>query len=404
MIPAAQHEPGTYTGQSSRWLTPGVAGIGLASLFSDMGHEAATSVLPVLLAAMGAPAFALGIIEGVADGLSSFAKLAGGWMADRPQWRKLIAGGGYLITGLSTFAYGLASSWPLLLVYRSVGWMGRGAKGPSRDALLSDAVAPNQVGRGFGFERAMDTLGAVMGPLLALVIVHYASVPATLRWTLIPGILATLTFFFLVPSGRTQEHHQPLAFFNSLKKLPDRYRRLLTGIFLFGLGDFAHTLLILRAAQVLLPRYGAVRAGMLAVMLYTLHNIIYAAASYRAGALGDRVDKRSLLAFGYATAAAMNIGFIFLPGNLSSLALLFVLAGIAIAIHDAVEKAAAADVLPSEIRGTGYGVLAAANGVGDFVSSAVVGVLWSAVNPTAGFIYAAVLTSAGSLVIWRGRR
>jgi MFS family permease len=381
-----------------------VAGIGLASLFSDMGHEAATSVLPVLLAAMGAPAFALGIIEGVADGLSSFAKLAGGWMADRPQWRKLIAGGGYLITALSTFAYGLASNWPILLVYRAAGWMGRGAKGPSRDALLSDAIAPNQVGRAFGFERAMDTLGAVMGPLLALALVHFFSVHVALRWTILPGVLATLAFFFLVPAGRREQHHQPLAFFSSLRRLPARYRRLLTGIFLFGLGDFAHTLLILRAAQILLPRYGAVRAGTLAVMLYTLHNIIYAAASYPAGALGDRMDKRTLLAFGYAAAAAMNVGFIFLPENLDSLALLFVLAGIAIAIHDAVEKAAAADVLPSEIRGTGYGVLAAANGVGDFFSSAIVGVLWSAVGPAAGFIYAAALTSAGSLVIWRGRR
>jgi MFS family permease len=389
---------------SARWLTRGVFGIGVSSLFSDLGHEAATSVLPVLLAAMGAPAFALGLIEGIADGLSSFAKLAGGWMADRPRWRKVIAGGGYLITGLSTFAYGFAQSWPLLLIARALGWAGRGAKGPSRDALLSDAVAPNQVGRAFGFERSMDTLGAVMGPLLALAMVHYVSVPLTLRWTLIPGVLATLTFFFFVPSGRTEKHHQPLAFFHSLRQLPERYRRLLTGIFVFGLGDFAHTLLILRAAQILLPRYGAVRAGMLAVMLYTVHNIIYAAASYPAGALGDRMDKRSLLAFGYAAGAAMNVGFIFLPGNLGSLALLFALAGIAIAIHDAIEKAAAADVLPSEIRGTGYGVLAAVNGVGDFVSSAVVGLLWSAVNPAAGFIYAAVLTAGGSLVIWRGRR
>jgi MFS family permease len=352
---------------------------------------------------MGAPPFALGLIEGVADGLSSFAKLAGGWLADRPQWRKWIAGGGYLVTGISTFVYGLAGTWPVLLIARALGWAGRGAKGPSRDALLSDAVSPAQVGRAFGFERAMDTVGAVVGPLLALVLVHFHSVSVTLRWTLVPGLLAALTFALLVPPGRREQHHQPLAFFRSLRRLPAHYRQLLSGVFLFGLGDFAHTLLILRAAQVLLPRYGAVRAGFLAVVLYTLHNIVYAGASYPAGALGDRVNKRVLLAFGYAVAVLMNIGFIFLPGNLPALALLFVLAGITIAIHDAVEKAAAADVLPKEIRGTGYGVLAAANGVGDFVSSTVVGVLWSVVSPTAGFIYAAVLTASGAAVIWRGR-
>src|ERR1700677_3434010 len=148
-------------------LTRGVLGIGLASLFSDWGHEAATSILPTLLASLGAPAFALGVIEGVSDGLSSFAKLAGGWIADRPRWRKPTGILGYLATGLSTFAYAFAQSWPAILVMRALGWLGRGGRGPSRDTLLSDAVAPEQQGRAFGFERAMDTLGAGLGPLCA---------------------------------------------------------------------------------------------------------------------------------------------------------------------------------------------------------------------------------------------
>src|ERR1700722_1961052 len=117
-----------------RWLTRGVLGIGLASLFSDWGHEAATSVLPAFLASLGAPPLALGIIEGVSDGLSSFAKLAGGFIADHPRWRKPTGIIGYLTTALTTFAYAFAQSWPVLLVLRSVGWTGRGVRSPSRDA------------------------------------------------------------------------------------------------------------------------------------------------------------------------------------------------------------------------------------------------------------------------------
>jgi MFS family permease len=389
---------------ASRWMTRGVFGIGLSSLLSDMGHEAATSVLPVLLAGMGAPAFALGLIEGVADGLSSFAKLAGGWIADRAEWRKPVAAGGYLMVAVSTFAYGLAHSWPALLFLRTFGWTGRGAKGASRDALLADSVAPAQVGRAFGFERSMDTVGAVLGPMLALVVMHAFSARVVLRWTLLPGILATLSFAILVPAGKRLLHQQPLEFFASLKKLSPQFRGFLTGVFLFGLGDFAHTLLILRAAQILLPRYGVLRAGTLAVMLYTVHNIIYASASYPAGALGDRFKKRPLLAIAYALAALMNLGFILLPGNLTSLVLLFALAGLFVGMQDALEKATAAETLPAEIRGTGYGVLGATNGIGDFASSTIVGVLWSAVNPAAGFLYAGIMTAAGSLVIWRWRR
>src|SRR6202011_3940337 len=113
---------------SNRWLTRGVLGIGLASLFSDWGHEAATAILPAFLASLGAPAVALGIIEGVADGLSSFAKLAGGWIADRPAWRKPAGVVGYFVTGLSTFAYAFAHTWPFLLVARALGWVGRGGR------------------------------------------------------------------------------------------------------------------------------------------------------------------------------------------------------------------------------------------------------------------------------------
>jgi MFS family permease len=386
--------------QAARWLTPGVLGIGLASLLSDWGHEAATAILPAFLASMGAPAYALGVIEGVSDGLSSFAKLAGGWIADRPHLRKPVGVAGYFATAISTCAYAFAHSWPGVLLLRALGWTGRGSRGPSRDALLSDAVAPEQLGRAFGFERAMDTAGAVAGPLCAAALIGTLGTRGVLKWTFVPGVLAALAFLFLVPGGVRPTNRAPHGFAASLKKLPARFRHFLAGVFLHGVGDFAPTLLILRATQMLAPRVGAGRAAVASVALYTFHNAVNAAVSYPVGALGDRIGKRGILAVGYAIGMLMCAGFIFAPPTLPMLALRFGLAGIHGAIQQSLEKSLAAELLPAESRGSGFGVLAAVNGIGDLVSSVAVGVLWSSVGAAAGFFYAGALTLSGAALIY----
>ena len=387
---------------NSRWLTRGVLGIGLASLFSDWGHEAATSILPAFLASLGAPAFALGVIEGVADGFSSFAKLAGGWIADRPRWRKPTGIIGYFATGVATCAYAFVQSWPAILVLRSLGWIGRGGRGPSRDALLADAVAPEKVGRAFGFERAMDTAGAVLGPLCASALVAFWGLRGVLRATVVPGCLAAIAFATLVPASRRAHGHFALSFISSMRQLPRRYWKYLAAVLAHGLGDFAPTLLILRATQELTPRYGG-RAAAIAIGLYTFHNFVDAAAAYPAGALADKISKRALLAAGYVLAAFVAVGFIFAPPSIPALAALFALAGIHIGVRDSLEKALAAELLPVESRGSGFGVLATVNGVGDLVSSISVGALWSAVSPAAGFIYSGVLVLCGAFLVLRSR-
>jgi MFS family permease len=384
---------------SKRWLTTGVLGLGLGSLFSDWGHEAATAVLPAFLASLGAPPVALGIIEGVSDGIASFAKLGGGWIADRPSLRKPAGVIGYLIIGLSTFAYSLANSWPAILFTRALGWVGR-ASSPSRSALLADSVAPGQHGRAFGFERSLDTVGAVLGPLCATALLGVFSLRAILRWTLFPGLAAAAAFAFLVPRGRADDSHSAPSFISSFNQLPKPFWRYLAGVFAHGVGDFAPTLLILRAGQILTPRFGFTRASTIAVGLYTFFNLVNAAATYPAGALADRISKRTILASGYLFAVVAFAGFIFEPPTIPVLALLFGLAGIHDAIQQAVEKSFAAELLPAQIRGSGFGVLATVNGIGDLISSVVVGVLWTSVSANAGFIYAGFFTFLGAVLIY----
>jgi MFS family permease len=390
--------------KSPRWLSRGVLGIGLASLFSDWGHEAATSVLPGFLASLGAPPVALGVIEGVSDGLSSFAKLAGGFLADHPRLRKPLGVAGYFATAITTFAYAFARSWPGILILRALGWIGRGSRGPSRDALLADCVSPGEEGRAFGFERAMDTLGAVLGPLCAAALMGSIGARGVMKWTLLPGSLAAVVFALLAPRSRsedTPQHAASLPFAQRLSQLPATYKYFLAGVFAHGIGDFAPTLLILRAAQILTPQLGKERAAAAAVGLYTFYNVVNAAATYPAGALSDRLEKRSLLALGYLVGAFSFAGFIAArQPSLFVLAFLFGLAGVHGAFQQSIEKSAAAEFLPAPIRGTGFGVLAATNGVGDMVSSVVVGVLWSSVSATAGFLYAAIFSALGAAMIY----
>jgi len=389
---------------SQRWLTRGVLGIGLASLFSDWGHEAATAILPTFLLGMGAPAVALGLIEGVSDGLSSFAKLAGGFIADRPQWRKPVGIIGYFATAISTFAYAFAQSWPFLLWMRAFGWMGRGARGPSRDTLLADSVRPEQQGRAFGFERAMDTVGAVLGPLSATALLGAMGARAVLRWTLVPGAAAAVAFAILAPAQRSLEHHPTSSDGGTRRpgfaRLPKSFWHFLAGVFAHGIGDFAPTLFILRASQILTPRLGSARAATVSLALYTFYNIINAAVSYPAGALADRRNKRGLLAMGYLVSAVTCAGFILGRPTIAMLAILFGLAGVHGAFQQSLEKSAATELLPREVRGSGFGALATANGIGDLVSSAVVGALWSTVGPAAGFLYAGVFAVIGATLVF----
>ncbi len=196
-------------------------------------------------------------------------------------------------------------------------------------------------------------------------------------------------------------------FWTSVRALPTNFRRFLVAVGVFGAGDFSPTLLILAATQLLTGSHGAVAATQIAALLYALRNVFYAAASYPVGALSDRFSRRGLLVLGYVLGAIVMVGFIiaFLAhtSSIACLGVLFALAGVFIAIEDSLEGAMTADLVPDESnRGTAYGVMGTVNGVGDFLSSAVVGLLWS-LSPEAGFAYAAVAMLFGALLLVRVR-
>ncbi|MFL6584515.1 MAG: MFS transporter [Chthoniobacterales bacterium] len=386
------------------WLNSTVLGIGLASLFSDWSHEIATAAMPAFLASLGVAAAWLGIIEGVADGISSFAKLASGIYTDRLRRRKPIAVTGYLLTAVATAGFALAANaWHVLLA-RSAAWLGRGIRTPVRKALLAASVSRESYGRAFGLERAMDTVGAIIGPATALILLQASRQNYRLLFfcTIVPGLLAAAVIALLVKE-RERAPVPHVSFRERLEQLPHSYRRFLAAVATFGAGDFAHTMLILLATQKLAATYGVARASAIGVGLYMLHNVFYATFSLLAGWVADRRPKNVVLAAGYALAGVMTVTIIALPVTLVTLVAVFVLGGIYVAIEETLEDSLCAELVSESHHGTAFGVLATVNGIGDFVSSIVVGVLWSAFGTGIAFSYSAVLFFAGACLVARIR-
>jgi MFS family permease len=399
-----------------RWFNRTVAGAGVTSALGDFCYETTTVILPGFLAVLGIPAAALGVIEGVADAVMSFIKMVAGFIADRFGHRKALVLAGYALTPLGQALIALAFGWPLILLGRTVSWLGKGLRGPLRDAILAQAISADTRGRAFGFHRAMDTIGAVVGPLLGTVLLgwaqHLNGVGSAdpfrfVFWlTLIPGFLAVLAFLMMVPDPEASPNPS-LQLLSTLRALPGRFKRYLRAVGIFGLGDFSHTLLILAATQLLAPSMGLVRAAQVAGLLYVWRNVVQVVASYPVGAIADHYGSRGVLIVGYAlgaaTAALVTVAFTLHAGSIVLLGAIFFAAGLYVAVQEALESTVTADMVEAETLGTSYGALGTVNGATKFFSSAAVGLLWTAVSPALSFSVAAGLMAIGTVALARVR-
>jgi MFS family permease len=371
------------------WLTPGVGGIGAASFLADVGHEIPTALLPNLLTAtLGASAAALGLIEGLADGLAGAARLAGGALADDPHRRRTVAVGGYTTTAILSGLIGAATAVWQVGVLRAGAWAARGLRVPARNALLADIVPAGVYGRAYGFERAMDNLGAIAGPLLALALVGLVGTRTAIALSVIPGLLAAAAIVYAIrhaPRAEGQER-QPLRL-RIRPVLTGRLGRLMVGVSAFEFGNVAATLLILRASELLASGRDQDRATQLALGLYVAYNLAATVASVPAGRFGDRRGAVLVLGLGVALFGLAYAGFATGPASVLALAPWFLAAGVAIGCVETAEHAAVAALAPVELRGSAFGLLAAVQSFGNLAASAITGLLWTAVSPRLAFGY-----------------
>lgn len=381
----------------------GVWAIGFVSMFMDVSSEMIHSLLPVfLVGTLGASVALVGLIEGVAEATASITKVFSGWISDRLGKRKLLAVLGYGLGALSKPIFPLAVTPVEVLGARFADRIGKGIRGAPRDALVADITEPGARGAAFGLRQALDTVGAFLGPLVAigLMLLLAGDIRAVFAWAVIPAVIAVLLIIFGVEEPKRS--HTP-----SQARIPIRWSEVrdmgrpfwsvvAVGV-VFTLARFSEAFLVLRAQDV------GLRAALIPLVLIVM-NMVYAAVAAPAGSLSDRMDRRALLAMGLGVLILADLALAFLPtigGVLFGVALW----GMHMGMTQGLLAALVADAAPDRLRGTAFGVFNLATGLTLLVASALAGMLWSRLGPLTPFVAGGVFCAVAllGLMLFRPR-
>jgi MFS family permease len=400
----------TIKRSSIRSLPRNVWAVSLTSFFMDISSEMVINLLPLFLSSvLGVKTNVIGLIEGIAEATASLLKVFSGWLSDRLRMRKWLAVAGYGISALAKPFFYWANSWGMVAGVRWADRVGKGIRTAPRDALVADAVAEENRGLAFGLHRAADTGGAVLGLVIALLVVWAAQAggddlrASTFRTvvliSLVPAVLAVLSLSIGAQDvSVTQQRDAPRFAFKALGK-PFMVFMVIVGI--FDLGNSSDAFLVLRARE-----RGLSVVGVLA-MLVTF-NLIYAGVSTPAGSLSDRIGRRKVIVGGWLVYAAIYLGFA-VAGRGWHVWALYAIYGLYYGLAYGTTKAMVADIVAPEVRGTAYGTYNAVLGILDFPASLIAGILWSGLGRWAGlgasapfyFGAAMALLAAVLMIAWQ---
>lgn len=397
---SAEHLPGEYRRGLLAGLSPNVVLLGWVSFFADVSSEMLYPLIPIFLTTvLAAPVQVVGVIEGLAEAASSIAKpLAGRW-SDASGKRGLYILQGYSLSALSKAVLALAHGWPLALAGRVADRLGKGLRGGPRDALLADSVASANLGKALGFHRGMDTMGAVVGPLLALLLLKLSgeNLRLVLWLAVIPGLMGAALVLLVRERRRAMQSRQAARL---TANLPSRFRWFLVVWGVFAFTNSSDVFLLLKARSLGLATIGV-------VLLYALYNLTYAAASPALGRLSDILGRKKLLISGLLVFGLVYAGFAVAMKPVH-LIILFAVYGLYMAATEGVSKAFAIDLVPPSFKATATGLLGMVVGIGALVASSAAGVLWDHVGSWtvfalgAGGATLAAVALGGSSVLSRG--
>ncbi len=389
-----------------RSLPRNVWAASFTSFFNDISSEMVINILPLFLAnVLGVRTNVIGLIEGLAESTASLLKVFSGWLSDKLQGRKWLAVSGYALSTLSKPFFYVANSWLAVGAVRWADRVGKGIRTSPRDALVADSISEEQRGLAFGFHRAADTGGAVLGLLIALVTIWLAQRgaselnEATFRTvvliSLVPAVLAVLSLAIGARDVQVTERREPPRI--SFRGLGRRFMVFIIIVGIFDLGNSADAFLVLRAKERGLSIIGVL--GMLITF-----NIVYTLVSTPAGSLSDRIDRRWVIIGGWLVYALIYLGFA-LAGRGWHIWVLYALYGVYYGLTHGVIKAMVADIVRPDLRGTAYGTYNAVVGVLDFPASLIAGVLWQGVGawqglgPSAPFLFGGALALTAALLM-----
>jgi len=380
-------------------LPANVKALGWVALFNDASSEAAYWLLPqFLVGVLGAGTMAFGLIEGAAETVASFGRLASGFLSDRLRRRKPLAAAGYTVANLAKPLLALSTRWQQVFWIRFADRASKGLRVPARDALVAESVPDSRRGAAFGFHQAMDTAGAIAGPLAAAALLALHFPARTIFWLAgIPGLVTILLAWFAVKEIRPQP--RPAADARSggepSRVSFGRHRRplalMLAAIAIFALANSSDLFLVLRAENL------GVRAA-LAPVLGLVFNTVYTALSWPLGRLSDRLPRRQLVVSGYLVYAAVYLGFARATGP-AAVWLLFPLYGLYYALTEGVMKAWIADLAPGRSLASVFGLFNWVTAVAALPAGVLAGWLWRAYTPAAPFEFSAALSFAAALLL-----
>ena len=375
--------------------------LGAVSFLTDVSSEMIYPLLPVFLGTvLGASATSIGLIEGMAESVAALLKFASGWWSDRVKRRKPLVVIGYALASLARPLIGVAQAASHVLAIRVTDRIGKGIRTSPRDALIADSVDPRVRGKAFGFHRASDHAGAVLGPLIAFVLLERAGVPMRTLFLLaaIPGILAVIVLIAGVREAPKQPDtaakeavNAPVIVPARLRTLGGRFWAVLGVILLFTLGNSTDAFLLLRAADLGVPIAQI-------PLLWALLHVVKSASSTPGGALSDRVGRRPLLIAGWLLFAAVYFAF----GRATSpwqVWVLFAIYGVFFGLTEGTEKALVADLVPASARGTAFGGFNLAISLGALPASVIFGLWWDRVGPRAAFDFGATMALLATLAL-----
>ena len=374
--------------------------LGLTSLFTDAATEMIYPLLPVYLSrVLGASAVSLGIIEGVAEGVNSLLKVISGYWSDRVRRRRPIVIAGYTLSSLARPFIAITMTWPQVLFIRALDRVGKGIRGAPRDVLLARFATPTTRGRIYGFHRAMDHTGAIVGPLVATVILFFAPDRYRLLFALtaIPGAIA-VALLFLVNEDAGGEAtttvaseprtHEPRTTTN---RLPARVVALLVVLLVFGLGNSADAFLLLRLSD-------ALGGATYVPLLWAAIHVVKASLSTWGGGLSDRFGRKQLIVAGWTVYALVYFGFALSTGAVAFIGW-FLFYGVYFAFAEGAEKALIADLTPMERRGAAFGWYNAVTGIGALIASILFGELYEHFGAPVAFMTGAALAGAAAVLL-----
>jgi len=395
--------------KSNRLQTRNVYVFGVTSFLNDAATEMAYWILPAFVASLGAGPAKLGIIEGIAESVASFARLFSGFLADRVARRKPIVVSGYFVANAVKPLLAVVSSWSQILAIRFADRFAKGVRGTARDVMVADSVDRGAIGSAYGLIQAMDSAGAILGPLVALALIGHFGMRGVFAWATVPGALCFLVALFGIHEVRKSSRQvagseppvasssgQPLAVSHTAAGLPSGYYYVLAVVTLFSLGNSSDMFLVLRTGDIGIPPAQAPLLGLVFNVMFTLF-------SWPAGKFSDQFSRSWIAAGGYGVFAIVYFVFALAPSR-SAIWAAMAFYGLFYALTNPVLKALVVESVGEDVRGRALGIYSFVTSITTLLASVMTGALWKMYGAAVPFFLSAGIAAVSALMLVGHRR